>query len=121
MADRTTERTLSEATLASAQIFEFGKERTDAMLNAQRELLEAYENAGRGWLKRMETELQLWNEFAVKLTASRTLPEGMKVYGDCVAQRMQMIVEDGRHLFDDAQKLMTTITGSLNVPKTKLQ
>jgi hypothetical protein len=64
MADRTTERTLSEATLAPAQIFQFGKERTHAMLNAQKELLEAYEDAGRGWLKRMETELKLWNDFA---------------------------------------------------------
>jgi hypothetical protein len=45
----------------------------------------------------------------------------MKVYGDCIAQRMQMVAEDGRHLFDDAQKLMTTITGSLNGQRTKIQ
>jgi hypothetical protein len=121
MADRTTERKPPDATLVPAQLFQFGKERTDAMLNVQRELLEAYENAGRVWLTRMETELKLWNGFAVNLAASRTLPEGMKVYGDCIAQRMQMVAEDGQHLFDDAQKLMTTITGSFNGQRTKLQ
>ena len=115
MPNKTMERNPMEATLAPAQFFQFGKGGTDAMLNVQKELLAAYENAGRSWLKRMESELELWNDFAAKLKASHTLPEGMKAYGDCIAQRMQLMAEDGRHLFDDAQKLATTITGSFNV------
>lgn len=114
MSSRTSEENLAEAALAPAQFFQFGKQRTDAMLNAQKELLEAYQEAGRSWLTRMESELELWSDLAAKLSASRTVPEGMKAYGDCVSQRMQMAAEDGRHLFDDAQKLMATITGSFN-------
>jgi hypothetical protein len=114
MIDRTTERNLSEATLVPAQFFQFGKERTDAMLNAQKELLESYQKAGRSWLARMESELELWNDLATKLTASRTLPEGFKAYSDSISQRLQMAAEDGRHLFEDAQKLMATLTASFN-------
>jgi Phasin protein len=112
--DRTVERNLSEATLAPAQFLQFGKERTDAMLNAQKELLAAYQEASRGWLARMESEIELWNALAAKLTASRTLPEGFKAYSDSISQRMKMAAEDGRHLFEDAQKLMSTLAGSLN-------
>jgi Phasin protein len=114
MSDRTTERNLSEAALASTQFLQFGKDRTDAMLNAQKELLGAYQEAGRSWLARMESELELWKELAAKLTASRSLPEGLKAYSDSMSQRMQMAAEDGRHLFEDAQKLISAITGSFN-------
>jgi hypothetical protein len=114
MADRTMERNLSDATLASTQFLQFGKDRTDAMLNAQKELLEAYQEAGRSWLARMESEMELWKELAAKLTASRSLPEGLKAYSDSMSQRMQMAAEDGRHLFEDAQKLISAITGSFN-------
>lgn len=114
MSSRTTEENPAEAMLAPAQFLQFGKQRTDAMLNVQKELLAAYQEAGRSWLARMESELELWNGLAAKLSASRTVPEGVKAYSDCVSQRMQMAAEDGRHLFDDAQKLMATITGSFN-------
>jgi Phasin protein len=114
MADRIAERNLSEAILAPTQFLQFGKERTDAMLNAQKEVLEAYQEAGRSWLARMESELALWKDLAAKLTASRTLPEGIKAYSDSMSQRMQMAAEDGRHLFEDAQKLIAAITGSFN-------
>jgi len=119
MANRTTEMKPFEA--VPEQVLQFGKERTDAMLNAQKEMLEAFQDAGRTWAARMESELKLWSDFAAKLTASRTLPEGMKAYGDCVTQRMQMVAEDGRHLFDDAQKLWTKLAGSLNGHNAKLQ
>src|SRR5215469_10918161 len=114
MADRTAERSPSETTLTPTQFLQFGKERTDAMLNAQKELLEAYQEAGRSWLTRMESEMELWKDLAAKLTASRTLPEGLKACSDSMSQRMQMAAEDGRHLFEDAQKLMAAITGSFN-------
>jgi len=114
MADRTMERNLSDAALASTQFLQFGKDRTDAMLNAQKDLLEAYQEAGRSWLARMESEMELWKELAAKLTASRSLPEGLKAYSDSMSQRMQMAAEDGRHLFEDAQKLISAITGSFN-------
>ena len=119
MADRATERKPSE--VLPEQILQFGRERTDTMLKAQKELLDAFQDAGRTWATRMESEIKLWNEFAAKLTASRSLPEGIKLYNDCIAQRMQMVAEDGRHLFDDVQRLWTTVAGSLNGQKAGIQ
>ena len=41
---------------------------------------------------------------------ARSVPDALGAYQRCVAQRTQMAVDDGRRLFDDTQKMMTTIT-----------
>jgi hypothetical protein len=38
--------------------FNLGEGRVDALANLQRELLEAYEQAGRAWLARVQSELE---------------------------------------------------------------
>lgn len=45
-----------------------------------------------------------------KVTSSRSIPEGLEAYRDCVAQRLQMAAEDGRRLFDEGQKAMAAVT-----------
>ena len=49
-----------------------GKEQTDAMINMQRELLAAYEQAGRSWLARAKYEVDLWSELAEKLSKTQS-------------------------------------------------
>jgi len=110
----TTQKTASELPLMPAPLLQFGKERTDALMNVQKELFKAYEDAGRTWLARMKSEVDLWTELAGKLSESRSLPEGLKAYSDSVSQRLQIVAEDGRRMVEDAQKLMTAFTGSLN-------
>ena len=69
--------------------------RADALANLQRELLEAYEQAGRAWLARVQSELELWSQLAAKLPT------------------MQMAADDGRRLSEDCQKIMQKVTTSL--------
>jgi Phasin protein len=93
---------------------ELGKERTEAMTTLQKELLEAYEQTSSAWLARVKSEVDLWSGLATKLTATRSAPEAMEAYRDCVAQRMQMAAEDGRRMSEDCQKVMQKITRSFS-------
>ena len=94
-----------------APFFELGKEQTEAMLNMQKELMDAYEQASRAWLSRVKSEADLWSELAAKLAATRSVPEAMEAYQSFIAQRMQMAAEDGRRQSDDAQAMMQRLTG----------
>jgi hypothetical protein len=96
---------------APPPFFELGKEQTEAMLNMQKELMDAYEQASRAWLLRVKSEAELWSELAAKLTATRSVPEAMEAYQTFIAQRMQMAAEDGRRQSEDAQAMVQRLTG----------
>jgi hypothetical protein len=93
--------------------FNVGQERTEAATALQKELLETYEQASRAWLARVESEVALWSDLATKLTASRSIPEALEAYTKSASQRMEMTVEDGRHLLNDCQQISQKITKSL--------
>ena len=67
--------------------FNLGQERTEAATPLQKELLEAYEQASRAWLARVQSEVALWSELATKLTATRSVPESFEAYTKCVTKR----------------------------------
>ena len=99
---------------ASAPFGKLGKEQTDAMVNMQKEVLAAYEEANRAWLARMNSEMEFWQDLTSKLSATRSLPEAMEACQKGAAQRMQMAAEDGRRLTEDYQKIMQKVSGSLS-------
>jgi hypothetical protein len=114
-----TKRTEASANPAPAgsehgQLFELGKQQTDAMLKMQKELLDEYEKASRAWLARMKSEIALWSDLATNVTASHSVPEGLDACREFVSQRMQMAAEDGQRLFGEGQKMMVAITNSFN-------
>jgi Phasin protein len=98
---------------AAAAIRGFRKEGTQAMLNMQKELLEAYEQASRAWLARVKSEADFWSDLATKLTATKSVPEALGAYQESAAQRMQMAGEDGRRLFEECQRISQKLSGSL--------
>jgi len=102
----------AKATDVSTPFPKFGKEQTDAMLGVQKELLEACEQASRAWLDRIKSEVDLWSGLATKLASTRSGPEALSAYQECLTQRMQMAAEDWRRLSDDYQKVMLTMTQS---------
>jgi len=89
-----------------------GQPGPEQFLNLQKELLEAYEEASRSWLARVKSEVDLWSKLAQSLTESRSAPEVLQVYQQCVAQRMQMAAEDGRRLSEECQKIMSKVARS---------
>jgi Phasin protein len=114
MASKATSDTSTSTTARGPeQMLQFGKERTEAMIHVQQELLDAYQQAGKAWVDRVQSEVKFWSELAGKLAASRSVPEGMETCSESMAHRLQMAAEDGRRLFEDGQKMIAAVTASL--------
>jgi hypothetical protein len=96
-----------------ASVFNFGKGSTEAALHIQKDLLDAYEEASRAWLARVQSEVELWSQLAAKLAKTRSVPEVLGTYQESVLQRMQMASEDGRKLSQDCQDILDKISRSL--------
>ena len=69
----------------------------------QKELLEEWQQAGRHWLGRMQSEMALWAELGSKLATTRSATEAFDAYARCVAQQLKMSAEDGQRLLKDFQ------------------
>jgi len=105
----------SETTnLNAMSFFQFGKDQTEAMLSIQKEIMAAYEEASHAWVERVKSEVALWSALASKLSASKSLPDGVDAYRDVVAQRMKLAAEDGQRLFEEGQKIIGAVTRSLS-------
>jgi hypothetical protein len=76
------------ATQSSA--FKFGNGRTEAMLRLQKELLDRCEQASRDWFTRLKSETELWTGLATKLGETRSVPDAIKLYQECILQRVEM-------------------------------
>ena len=106
--------TTAPAGMEPAQLLQFGKERADAMFHAQQGMFNAYQEAGRAWAHRLKSEVELWSDLAAKVTASRSLPEGLRAYQDSISHRVQMAAEDSQRLLEDSQKMIAAVTNSLS-------
>ena len=119
MAHKSDTTSSEPANFAALPIFQLGKDQTDAMLNVQKEMMTAYEEVSRSWIERLKAEVELWSELGKKLSATGSLLDGMQVYRDTVAQRMNMATEDGQRLLEEGQKIIGTVSRlmSINWPK----
>ena len=104
-----TEKT-SSPNLMPAEFSEMGKKRVEEFVNTQRELLEKLQEMNRQWFDRAQSETNLTSEFASKLTAARSIPEAMAAYQEWASRRFEMMAEDGKQLFADAQKFVEAAT-----------
>ena len=95
-----------------------GKKRIEELVNSQTEFLEKLQEMNRQWSDRAQSETNLASEFASKLTAARSIPEAMAAYQEWASRRFEMMAEDGKPLFADAQKFMEAATRLL--PNTSL-
>lgn len=113
MLNKTTDAAAS-ATAGAESLLKLGREQTEATFKIQKDVLEAYEEASRAWLARVQSEVELWSQLAAKMTTTRSIPEALSAYQESVAQRMQMAADDGKRLSSDCQEIMGKITKSLS-------
>ena len=95
-------------------LLKLGREQTEATFKIQKDVLEAYEEASRAWLARVQSEVELWSQLATKLSATRSIPEALGAYQESVAQRMQMAAEDGKRMTEDCREIMNKIAGTMS-------
>jgi len=101
----------AEATQSSA--FKFGNERAEAMLRLQKELLDRCEQASRDWFIRLKSETELWTGLATKLGETRSVPDAIKLYQECILQRVEMAKADAQRLSDEYGTFMQKVNRSL--------
>ncbi len=94
--------------LDTSQIAALGKQRIGDFARVQTELLDGIQETNKYWLDRIQSEANLVSEFAAKLGAARTVPDAMATSREWATQYFAMLAEDGRHLADDARKLIET-------------
>ena len=86
---------------------------TEGMLRLQRELLERYEGASRDWLARVKSEAELWTGLAAKLAETRSVPDAIKLYQECILQRVEMAKADAQRWSDECGTIMQKVNRSL--------
>ena len=98
----------------STPIFGIGQMPIDAGMALQKELLDVYEKAGRAWLARVKSEVELWSELAAKLTTVRSVPEALEACTKSVSQEMQMTAEAGQRLLHECEQITQKMTEAVS-------
>lgn len=91
-----------------AEFAEMGKKRIEDLVHAQTELFEKFQESSKQWLARLQSEANLASDLASRLTAARSIPDAMTACQEWSSRHVEMMAEDGKHLFADAQKFMET-------------
>jgi hypothetical protein len=87
-----------------AELAQMGKKQVDAMIDVQKEFINAIEEVNREWAARVKAEQDLATEFAGKLTAARSIPETAGISQEWMSRRMELFAEDSRRFVADIQK-----------------
>lgn len=82
------------------------KKQFEDFTTAQADLLEKFQEMNRQWLDRVQFEMSLAATFSTKLIGVRSFPEAMSTCQEWTHRRIEMLVEDTKHLMDDTQKFM---------------
>jgi vacuolar-type H+-ATPase subunit E/Vma4 len=98
---------------AQNSAFKSGNERAEAMLRLQKELLDTCEQASRDWLTRLKSETELWSGLATKLAETRSVPDAIRLYQDCLLQRVEMAKADAQRLSNEWGTIMQKVNRSL--------
>ena len=80
----------------------------ETVKEAQKQLLDTFEQFNRQQLARGKREMEFASEFAGKITSARSVPDVMNAYQNWISKRMALYVEDGRKLFEDSQRVLNT-------------
>ena len=64
-------------------------------------------------LTRLKSETELWTGLATKLSETRSVPDAVKLYQECILQRVEMAKADAQRLSDEYGTIMQKINRSL--------
>ena len=94
------------ANVIPAEFVEMGKQRVEQLMEIQRELFDVFQDINQAWFERLRSAATINSELIARLTSARSVPETADAYQQCVGKRMEMLVEDGRRLLADSQKIV---------------
>jgi hypothetical protein len=105
-----TAKSFSRAPASAAA--ETGRRSMEAMIGAQKELFETFEQINRDWFDRLKAETDLAAEFFSKLVTARTIPDAAMACQECANRRMQILAEDGKRFVAAGEKFFPRLVRS---------
>jgi len=85
-----------------------GTKRMETLVEAQRRLLETFEQINRDRTARVQQEMELASAFASRLSAARSMPDVMSAYQEWAQRRLALFAEDSQRFVDESQKVFST-------------
>jgi hypothetical protein len=77
-----------------------------AMLDAQKNFVETVTRMNSDWLDHAQSEIRLASELSSELSAARSLPEATGAYQRWLRGQFEILAEDGRRFYSQAELLM---------------
>jgi hypothetical protein len=101
-------RAKSAPNQTAAEFTAIGKKHMEEFAKVQTELLDQIRQANQQWVERLQYQANLASKVATQLAAAHSIPEAVSIYREWTSQQLQIMADDGKHLLDDAQKLIGT-------------
>jgi hypothetical protein len=104
--------TLGETQMSSAipqmhsEILNLARKRMDTFLTVQKEFMQTLEDINHDIFNRAKAEAELASEFVGRLSAVRSVPDATTTYQEWASRELELLAEDGRHLFANGEKIM---------------
>jgi hypothetical protein len=84
------------------------KKSMEELTKAQAELFTTLQETHRHWFDRMQSEARLASEFAHEVTSAGSIPDAVAACQEWTSRRLEMMVDDNKHLLAHSQKVMKT-------------
>jgi phasin protein len=85
-----------------------GKKQMDEFAKVQTEFLDQIRAVNQQWMGRLQYQANLASKLAAQLATVHSVPEVMSIYREWTSQQLEMMANDGKHFFEDTQKLIGT-------------
>jgi hypothetical protein len=93
-------------TLIASELLETARNRIEALLEVQKELMQTLEGINHDVFSRAKKEADIASEFVGKLAGARSIPDATTTYQEWATKEMELLAADGRQMFEHGGKLM---------------
>ena len=100
------QRARSTPNQTAAEFATMGKKQIEEFAKVQTELLDQVRQVNQQWIERLQYQANLASKLAAQLAAAHSIPEAMSIYREWTSQQLEIMANDGKHLLDDAQKVI---------------
>jgi hypothetical protein len=83
-----------------------GRKQIHECVKAHSELLDRFQEVNRSWLDHLQSEADLYTEFASKVAAARSIPDVAALLLEWNKRHMETAQVDAKHVLADTQRIM---------------
>jgi hypothetical protein len=92
--------------LIPSAFMRMGRKQIHECVKAHSELVDRFQEVNRSWLDHLQSEADLSTEFALKMTAARSIPDVAALLLEWNKRHMDMAKVDAKHVLADTQRIM---------------